>query len=80
MGIYKTSGVPTRGVSSTLTGFVKAYNQASADAEMTWIQAHVTCFCHICVKGLVQNYSVYIEPSSESHSITQTLSGGVYAV
>ena len=63
-----------------LVGYVKAYNQASADAQMKWIKEHRTCFCKSCVEELAKDYLTYIKASSESHTIAQVLPGGVHAI
>jgi len=72
-GIYKAE-------QPNLVGYVKAYNQASADAQMKWVKENQTCFCESCVEDLAEDYLTYIKPSSESHSMTQVLPGGVHAV
>jgi len=72
-GVYKTE-------ESNLIGYVKAYNQGSADVQMKWIKENKTCFCKSCVEVLAKDYSVYINPSSDSHTMIQTLPGGVHAV
>ena len=35
-----------------LVGYVKAYNQLSAEAQMKWIQENVKCYCEVCQKEL----------------------------
>ena len=72
-GIYKAE-------QGTLTGYVKAYNQTSADAQMKWVKENKTCFCESCVEELAQNYLVYVEASAAPHTLTQVLPGGVHAV
>ena len=72
-GIYKAQ-------QDTLTGYVKAYNQGSADAQMKWVQENKTCFCQSCVEELAKDYLVYIEASSVHHTMTQVLPGGVHAI
>ena len=63
-----------------LVGYVKAYNQTSADAQMKWIKENKTCFCKSCVEDLATDYLTYIKASSVSHTMTQVLPGGVHAV
>ena len=63
-----------------LTGYVKAYNKDSADAQMKWVQENKTCFCETCVDKLGRDYSVFIEASSAHHTISQVLPRGVHAV
>ena len=63
-----------------LVGYVKAYNQASADAQMKWVKEHQTCFCKSCVEDLAQDYLVYIEARQDSTINHHALPGGVHAV
>ena len=63
-----------------LTGYVKAYNKDSADAQMKWVKENKTCFCQSCVEELAKDYLVYIEASSVHHTMTQVLPGGVHAI
>jgi len=63
-----------------LIGYVKAYNQSSADAQMKWVKENKTCFCESCVEDLAKDYLTYIKVSSASHTMVQALPGGVHAV
>ena len=72
-GIYKAQ-------QDNLTGYVKAYNQASADVQMKWVQENKTCFCKSCVEDLAKDYLVYIKTSSAPHAVAQVLPGGVHAI
>ena len=45
-----------------LVGYVKAYNQLSAEAQMTWIQENVKCYCEVCQKELADKYLVGFNP------------------
>ena len=73
MGIYKAE-------QPNLIGYVKAYNQGSADTQMEWINKNQSCFCTSCVEELAKNYSVYIKASGVPHTINQVFPGGVHAV
>ena len=54
MGIYKTQY-------ETLPGYVKAYNQASADAEMKWVYENIKCFCESCRDLLAKQHLVVFD-------------------
>ena len=45
-----------------LVGYVKAYNQLSAEAQLKWIQENVQCYCEVCQKELANKYSVGFNP------------------
>ena len=51
MAIYKTQH-------KNLVGYVKAYNQLSAEAQMKWLQENITCYCEACQKDLATQFSV----------------------
>ena len=45
-----------------LVGYVKAYNQLSAEAQMKWVQENVKCYCEVCQKTLADKYLVGFNP------------------
>ena len=54
-GIYKAQH-------KDLVGYVKAYNQLSAEAQMKWVQEKVKCYCEVCQKVLADQYLVGFNP------------------
>lgn len=67
-GLYKVE-------QGNLTGYVKAYNKISAEAQMKWVKEHQTCFCKSCVEDLARDYLVYLEASSIK--VSDFIKGGI---